>query len=91
VKGSTRAGWRPGSSGRGRPSSGTPGSFASTTRRALLTLLPAASVTATTTVGRSIVSYVVQGTKQTLECEIEIDKHLPTDKLVEVCKQMHER
>jgi hypothetical protein len=46
--------------------------------------------TAPGTKGRSIASYLVQGTKQTLECEVDIDKHLPTDKLIELCKQMHE-
>jgi hypothetical protein len=46
--------------------------------------------TAPGTNGRSIASYVVQGAKQTLECEVDIDKHLPTDKLIEVCKQMRE-
>ncbi len=42
------------------------------------------------TKGRSIASYLVRGAKHTLECEVDVDKHLPTDKLVEVCKQIHE-
>jgi hypothetical protein len=46
--------------------------------------------TAPGTKGRSIASYLVQGAKQTLECEVDIDKHLPADKFIEVCKQMHE-